>query len=204
MREGPNQNPDRVKNHPPPYYRTSLFEWYIAEAMESKTQFGPGNFLYVCLAALLELHLSTAPTRVFHFRVSGRNMEMIRKYRRNPLETTKTFLAVSTYPDLGWRGLRIELDHQRHTLRWMTRFFQRHFKDSEGNLHAAFKDISERFKLRVQDLEQIESQLRDQLASEGIDRSVRMAEISIRESKRVMLCMLPAVPFSSFLLTGSK
>ena len=86
----------------------------------------------------------------------------------------------------------------------MTRFFKRHFDYSNEDLQAAFEDIRERFKLRIQDLEEVESQLRDQMASEGINKSIRMAEMSIRESKRVMLCTLLVVPFSSLLLTGSK
>jgi hypothetical protein len=200
MRERSNQDSDDHAR----YYRKSLVERYITEAIESKTQFGPGNFLYICLAALLELHLSTAPTSVFLSGWFDGRQGITRKYRRNGLRTINESIPVSRYSDKGWSELRMELDHQRHTLRWMTRFFKRHLDYKNKDLQAAFKDIRERFKLRVQDLEQFESQLRDELASEGIDRSIRMAEMSIRESKRVMLCMLLVVSFSLFLLTGSK
>jgi hypothetical protein len=86
----------------------------------------------------------------------------------------------------------------------MTRFFKRHLDYRNKDLQAAFKEVRERFKLRVQDLEQVESQLRDQMAGEGIEKSIRMAEMSIQESKRVMLCMSPVLPFLLFLLTVSK
>ncbi|CAN9094752.1 unnamed protein product [Alternaria alternata] len=200
MRERPNRNP----NHHLRYYRKSLVERYITEATESKNEFRPGNFLYVCLAALLELHLSTAPTSIFQSGLYNGYQGLMREYRTNLGSLTNKPLLVSVYPDMGWGELRMELDHQRHTLRWMTRFFKRHFDYSNEDLQAAFEDIRERFKLRIQDLEEVESQLRDQMASEGINKSIRMAEMSIRESKRVMLCTLLVVPFSSLLLTGSK
>jgi hypothetical protein len=76
MRERPNQNFDDR----PRYYRKSLIERYITEATETTTQFGPGNFLYVCLAALLELHLSTAPTSVFQSRILDEHQELMRRY----------------------------------------------------------------------------------------------------------------------------
>lgn len=185
-------------------YRKLLVERYITEAIESKTQFGSGNFLYVCLAALLELHISTAPTSILQFGEFISREGFMNRYRRNNLQTANEPLPVSDYPDKGWSRLRTELDHQRHTLRWMTRFFKRHLDYRNKDLQAAFKEMRERFRLRVQDLEQVESQLRDQLANEGIDRSIRMAEMSIRESKRVMLCMLLIVPFSLFPLIGLK
>jgi hypothetical protein len=208
MREIPsqnsNQNSHQKSNHQPRYYRRSLIERYITEAIELEKQFGHGNFLYVCLAALLELHLSTAPTSIFQSGLYNGYQGLMRKYRTNLGSLTNKPLLVSVYPDMGWGELRMELDHQRHTLRWMTRFFKRHFDYSNEDLQAAFEDIRERFKLRIQDLEEVESQLRDQMASEGINKSIRMAEMSIRESKRVMLCTLLVVPFSSLLLTGSK
>lgn len=190
-------------NHHPHYYRKSLVERYITEAIEWKNQFGPGNFLYVCLAALLELHLSTAPESIFQSFKSGHLQGLMRKYCKIRSSPNKS-LPVGRYPDMGWGKLRMELDHQRHTLRWMPRFFKRHLDHSNGDLQAAFEDIRERFKLRVQDLEEVESQLRDQMASEGINKSIRMAEMSIRESKRVMLCTLLVKHFSLLLLNGSK
>jgi hypothetical protein len=69
----------------------------------------------------------------------------------------------------------------------MTRFFQKHFDYKNQDLRTEFEEIRERFRLRVEDLEQAESQLRDSWAWEGIDKGYRMAEMSIRESKRVML-----------------
>jgi hypothetical protein len=71
----------------------------------------------------------------------------------------------------------------------MTRFFQKHFDHEDQDLRAAFEDHRERFSLRIQDLEQVESQLRDYSAWEGIGKSCTMAEMSICESKRVMLRM---------------
>jgi hypothetical protein len=191
-------------DHNPRYYRKSLVERYITEAIEWKNQFGPGNFLCVCLAALLELQLSTAPMNIFQSFPSGDLQKLMRKYRQNLRSPADLALPVGEYPNRGWDELRLELDHQRHTLRWMPRFFKRHFKDRKEDLPAAFEDIKERFKLRVQDLEEVESQLRDQMANEGINKSIRMAEMSIRESKRVMLCTLLVVPFSPLLLTESK
>jgi hypothetical protein len=211
------ERPSHDSNHYPRHDKKSLVERYIHEAVQSKNKFGPGNFLYVCLAALLELHLSTAPTSVFHIADFGYYQGLMRKYRRNfedmandfppvnnyPGMATNEPLPVDTYPDMGWRQLRVELDDQRYTLRWMTRFFKRHLDYRNKDLQAAFKELRGRFKLRVQDLEQVESQLRDQMASEGIDKSIRMAEMSIRESKRVMLLTALAFIFLPISLASS-
>jgi hypothetical protein len=107
-------------------------------------------------------------------------------------------------PALAWTLLRWELDEQRTTLRWIGRFFHKHFDDENKDLQAAFEDIKERFTLRVQDLEQSESQLRDHLAAEGINKSYHMAEMSIRESKRVMLRMLEFLHDLLIMLTRLK
>ncbi|KAH6862979.1 hypothetical protein B0T12DRAFT_400939 [Alternaria alternata] len=198
MLDGPNQTTnDRLR-----HYRKSLVERFITEAVESKSQFGPGNFLYVCLAALLELHLSTAPMDVFYSGLIGGHMGSTHKYRSFQGATNES-LSVRNFPDMGWSRLRMELDHQRHTLRWMTRFFKRHFDYRNKDLQAAFKEVRERFKLQVQDLEQVESQLRDQIASEGVHKSISMAEISIRESKRVMILTALAFIFLPISLASS-
>ena len=151
--------------------------------------FGAGNFLYVCLAALTELHLSTAPCYVPHVEQEGDDPKMPLKYRGRYLVDKKTAVTQMHSSSDLWIALREEVDEQRTALRWISRFSRKHFDHKNQNLQADFDDIMERFTLRVQDLEQSESQFRDYLAVEGTRNSILMAEMSIRESKRVMLCM---------------
>jgi hypothetical protein len=86
----------------------------------------------------------------------------------------------------------------------MTRFFRKHFDYSNPNLREALEDFRERFELRVQDLEQAELKLRDHVAKGGIEQSYRMAELSIRESKRVMICMSQELSILFILLIYFK
>ena len=103
-----------------------------------------------------------------------------------------------------WARLRKEVDEQRATLRWIPHFFREHFDPKCKTLQKAFDDILERFKFRLQDLEQSESQLRDHLAVEGTSKSIHMAEMSIRESKRVMLRTATSMRSAIQMLTLSK
>jgi hypothetical protein len=162
-----------------------LVQRFITSGAGLNNCFGSGNFLYVCLAALVEIHLSSAPRYVPYIDGNGIGSHVCYEYRG-----VRSDLFQPISPGIAWTRLRRELDEQRTTLRWIGRFFRKHFDDEHKDLQAAFEDIKERFTLRVQDLEQSESHLRDHLAAEGINKSYHMAEMSIRESKRVMLRML--------------
>jgi hypothetical protein len=183
IREGFYQDPS---HHPCTDY-TSLVQRYIIEETGSNNRFGPGTFLYVCLVALLELHLSSAPTCIPHIGANGVEELMCLRYRDSFNPHNRECIFFHAPPGIVWNRLKTELDEQRTTLRWMTRFFQKHFDYKNQDLRTEFEEIRERFRLRVEDLEQAESQLRDSWAWEGIDKGYRMAEMSIRESKRVML-----------------
>ena len=169
---------------------TWLVQRFITSGIGCDNYFGKDNFLYVCLAALLELQLSTVPLYVPHIGMHGLQSSVILEYcgdyRRGPGGHVADFAD----PSIIWARLRKDVDEQRTTLRWTTRFFRKRFEHKDKNLQEAFDDIMERFTFRVQDLEQSESQLRDHLAAEGARKSIYMAEMSIRESKRVMLRMM--------------
>jgi hypothetical protein len=176
-----------------------LVQRFITSGVGLNDCFGPGNFLYVCLAALVEIHLSSAPRNVPYVDWRGIRSRLFYEYRG-----VRSGESLRINSDRAWTLLRTELDEQRTTLRWIGRFFHKHFDDENKNLQAAFDDIKERFTLRVQDLEQSESRLRDHLAAEGINKSYHMAEMSIRESKRVMLRMLNFLHDSLIMLMRLK
>jgi hypothetical protein len=176
-----------------------LVQRFITSGVGFKNRFGSGNFLYVCLAALVEIHLSSAPQNVPYIDWRGVGSYLFYEYRGVSSDE-----KLPTSPDRALTQLRMELDYQRTTLRWIGRFFRKHFVDENKDLQTAFHDIKERFTLRVQDLEQSESQLRDHLAAEGIKKSYHMAEMSIRESKRVMLRMLKSLHDLLIMLTRLK
>jgi len=204
----PSQIPEEFCNaddQPDSYYQnTWLVQRFLTSGIGTDNLFGKGNFLYVCLAALVELQLSTAPLNVPHFGMHGLQSQVILEYCGEWQLGTDGPLAVSADPSMIWARLRKDIEEQRTTLRWITRFFRKHFDHKNQNLQEAFDDIMERFKYRVQDLEQSESQLRDHLAAEGTIKSIQMAEMSIRESKRVMLCMFHSQSSLVYLLTALK
>jgi len=169
---------------------TWLVQRFITSGIGSNDFYGKGNFLYVCLAALIELQLSTAPLHVPHISRDGLQpqveLEYYRRYRGDSLPILPLRFEPSP-PIPTWTYLRIDIDAQRTTLRWITRFFRKHFNYSNEGIQAAFEDAMECLTFQLQDLEQCESQVRDHLAVEGTRKSTQMAEMSIRESKRVML-----------------
>ena len=191
--EKPSQITDGSGNaadKPDPYYQnTWLIQRFITSGVGSDNAFGKGNFLYVCLAALVELHLSTAPLNVPHIGFHGlkSQVELELEYCGEYRLTAEGFSVFAVDPSTIWARLRNDVDDQRTTMRWITRFFRKHFDYSDQAVQAAFDETMECFKFRLQDLEQSESRLRDHLVDEGTSKSIRMAEMSIRESKRVML-----------------
>ncbi|KAI4647230.1 hypothetical protein J4E81_009723 [Alternaria sp. BMP 2799] len=194
---------DQHNHDKPRNYDTWLVQKYITTAEHSKNIFKPGTFLYICLAALLELHLSFAPMHVVDISTEGLGVRVPLKYRGYYDVTTQKFSAQHIDPERGWSRLRGELDEERATLSWMTRFFRKYFDHDDQDLQAAFGDIKEQFELRVQRMERAEAQLRDHMASRGISQSCRMAEMSIRESKRVMLLTALAFVFLPVSLASS-
>jgi len=194
--EFPPERPSQVQDRPHRVfaanrYKVWLIQRFITSGFGSDNCFGQRNFLFVSLAALIELHLSTALHHVPVIDKSGLRYKLRFKYyverHFNDFEKDEYYITGAS-PEQMWAGLRTELDEQRTTLRWMNRFFRKHFNHSNQDLQAAFDDLIELFKLRVDDLEQSDSLLKDHIASAGISKSSRMAEMSIRESKRVMLC----------------
>ncbi|KAH6865932.1 hypothetical protein BKA58DRAFT_229750 [Alternaria rosae] len=184
-------------------HNTWLIQRFITSGIGADNFFGPSNFLYVCLAALLELHLSTAPLDVPYIAKYQFQSQMRSAYYKSRTTGVKDDRGAYESPSRIWIRVRMELDEQRTTLRWMIQFFREHFNHLDEDLQAALNDIMERFKFRVQDLEQCESQLRDHIAAEGTSKSIHMAEMSIRESKRVMLLTALAFIFLPVSLASS-
>ena len=193
--KGPSNIPeaiDNAANRPDSTHEnTWLVQRFITSGIGSNDFFGKGNFLYVCLAALIELHASTAPLHVLDIHRGGLQSRVQLEYygqiQGKDRFGAARFAPLYADPSTTWTHLRMEVDAQRTTLRWITRFFRKYFDYSNQDIQAAFKDTMECLTFRLQDLEQSESQLRDHLAVEGTSKSIHMAEMSIRESKRVML-----------------
>lgn len=183
--EGSSDRSDQPKDY---YESTWLVQRFITSGIGSDNSFGNGNFLYVCLAALVELQLSTLPSNVPYIGMHGLKsqveLECCGEYRLGA-EGPSAFAAD---PTMIWARLKKDVDDQRTTMRWITRFFRKHIDYSNQAIQAAFDETMECFKFRLQDLEQFELRLRDHLAAEGTSKSIHMAEMSIRKNKRVMLC----------------
>jgi len=80
----PSQIPKEYRNaadQPDECHQTTwLIQRFITSGIGCDNAFGEGNFLYVCLAALVELHLSTAPLTAPYIKTHGSQFQVILEY----------------------------------------------------------------------------------------------------------------------------
>lgn len=89
-----------------------------------------------------------------------------------------------------WTRLRGEADHQRLNLTALPSFVASNFDSNEKLLKRKLNELQGKWERYVKELEMAESRLRDHIAILASQKSTEMAERSIAESKRVILCML--------------
>lgn len=89
------------------------------------------------------------------------------------------------YPQILWDSLRGELDNARMFLDIFLEFVRR------TTIGDAFYRVEEKVRRHIARIELVEERLRDQLSIIGSAKGIEMAELSIQESKRVMLCKVP-------------
>jgi hypothetical protein len=179
---------------------TQLIRRFLTVHKDTFSSLGPSNALFLGLAALMELHLSSPSRNVPIFGESGDTLLL--RYYGHPNDLGYVHhLRVDTR--IMWARLRTEVDEQRSTLLWITRFMHQHFDLNHDGMEVACKDLKERFECHFADLELAEIRLRDHIGMQSSQKSTEMAEQSIRESKRVMLRKSPYLIFNrSQGLTG--
>ena len=164
-----------------------LIRKYLLRNNDAPATYGRENTLFLGLAALVELHLST-PSRNIPLFTRVQEYFFLKYYG---CYLSPGWWNLTVELRFLWPRLRTEVDEQRITLQWMSRFARRYFDFNEDGMEEAFQDLKDRFELNFRELELAESRVQDQTAMNSSRKSTEMAEQSIKESKRVMMCKLP-------------
>lgn len=130
--------------------------------------------LFGCFCALMELQLSKSPLNIPLLTDSSKARDTVRsRYGRQRLESRA-----------AWLNLRKDLDGHRMQAMHMARYVQQQFDVKQ---QPRLSDLLTRFDIYLRRLELAEAAFRDQIAIQSSAVSTKMAEQSIRESKRVTL-----------------
>ena len=87
-----------------------------------------------------------------------------------------------------WNGLRDEIGRHRVTLQALPEFVETNFDMSKKSLIELYGNIGAQYERHLKEQEIIESRLKDQIDILSSSKATEMAELSIKESRRVMLC----------------
>lgn len=159
-----------------------LRDWIIDKGQDIQA-YGEGNFLFVCLEALLRLHaVATSPDDIdFIYRpqtMSGVPDNTIESWRR----TSATF--------------RLDLSNYQEALLALQDFVPENFRSKDRTFAVVFDRVYAKYARHVKRLEQADFRLKEQVNTEHATIATNMAQISIKESKRMMLSKSQATSVS--------
>lgn len=162
----------------------ALREWLIMHTRIGGLLYSHGNVLFLCLEALLNLHMSTTLAHTSCLAL-----------RHGPLGPFNDFGSdVSSNVDqltrMSWEGLQCEIQMRRETLLALPDFvsstFDMAFETSD--MRKAYASIKNRYERHVQCLELSASRLKETLDIKSSAKNIAMGEVTVKESKRLMLC----------------
>ena len=147
--------------------------------------------LFVCLKALLELHLCTSSQNIpfLQYAEGFKDLLILKHYQwpREDRPLARTWGVYVKDRDL-WLRLREEIIADSLSLDDARQFASNYLQGLNDGHNKDLLDLLRRFEKRLAYLQLIESSLKDLIASRSDDLSTQMAVQSIRESKRVILC----------------
>ena len=158
---------------PPPSQRRDPvqdLQYWIKTQSVNLDSYGSGNFLLACLEGLLRVDFENLPIDIM------RNTRLV-----NEVLTEDTSMR-----DL-WFDVRAQLDLYRQSILALPDFVSQNFDMSNAGSEKAYESILGLCRRCIQCLEITESQHRDILELLRSEKATEMAELSIQESKRVML-----------------
>lgn len=155
---------------------------WILNKSTAAEKYGPGNFFFVCVEALLREHLAITPRRItldFDPR-NGRIHPLLNGY-------THWERWYGSDPRTLWHALQNQVDNGRMILRQLPAFLEDNFDFKEHSLQSNFQAIRSVFERYVEEWETAELRLRTYIDDVSSLKTTEMAERSIAESKRVIL-----------------
>ena len=145
-------------------------QYWIQSQSQNLEYYGSGNFLLVCLEGLLRIDLENLPTHIIRSNMDLRDIESMPMSLKNL-----------------WSDARAQLDLYRKSIIALPDFVRRNFDMSKPASENAYQQILALCQRCIQYLEITESQQKDILDLIRSEKATEMAELSIQESKRVML-----------------
>ena len=159
------------------------------------------SILAVCLIAIAKFQLATPPpgmvvsgyTRAINQDMEPRPTTIEYAIRETDVDGHRPFgMSASQFQ---WRILQQEIQLRRTALSNIRRFIKTNLSSLQGILRNALEDVQEEYEHQMVEIQASESNLREWINMMGTNKSVEMAEQSIRvskkaiqESKRVKLC----------------
>jgi hypothetical protein len=161
----------------------ALREWIIMQTQKDNLS-RHGNVIFLCLEALLHLHMSTTLSHTSCL-----------TSRYGPLGPFNDFGSdmsgnVDQHTRMSWEGLQSEIQMRRETLLAIPDFMNNTFDMAQetGDMRKAYASIRNRYERHIQCLELSASRLKETLAIKSSAKNIAMGEVTIKESKRLMLC----------------
>lgn len=156
-----------------------LVTWFHKCALEA-SKYGSDAFRFSCIEALVEYHSTLMP----------QNMPIFEDWDGPFYSRVRSNTWLGAPPQILWNRLRTEVDDARMFLNKFPKFVSRNFDICEPTISDAFRHVEEKYKDHIARIEVVETRFRDQLSIVSSAKGIEMAELSIQESKRVMLCKI--------------
>jgi hypothetical protein len=157
-----------------------IFVEYARKRSSNLQVYGENNFLFTALEWLLRLHIVQ-----LHFELSSpHSPEMAYKdrfhYGKWEIENLR----------LRWQEIRDALMSCKKILLMLPQFIDQAYNSRDKKFMQTYQDIITEYEAYVKELENLELYLKDRISLMSPELTVEMADLSIKESKRVLLCKL--------------
>jgi hypothetical protein len=155
---------------------------WISQQCQNPNLLNRENVLFAYLEGLLRCQMAKPPQGV------SMSKEWDGPFRAKYDRSWQGAQSQDVEPRFLWDRLRDEVDERRTTLLCLPSFIHANFNTSDINFEKWTHALIKRYEQYVHKLEMSESRLKDQMDMIGSMKSLEMAELSIQESKRVMIC----------------
>jgi hypothetical protein len=157
---------------------------WVIDAVCNPRGYGSGNDLFACLQALLGWRAHEESFDIARFRVLLRS----KAHKQNYAAHDSMFKVSNSELQSLWYHLRDRVDEWRMTLHALPTFVEYNFNTLDGDFQREYKLVQGTYERNVLELELLEAKVRDHLDMIRSAKSMEMAQLSIYESKRVLLC----------------
>ena len=170
---------------------------YLRNTIQKKTQ-QPDmrtvtGCLFACVEALFEIHLNRSPLPVPILVSPGPSSTVLLKHFRWPSEKDHRGRPLPEGPvylrtQEVWQRLSFDIGAHRETLLQLPQFAKVYLSSINDLQQISLAALTSRFEARLNRLQATSTEFNAYLSMYSAERSNEMAERSIQESKRVIIC----------------